>query len=179
MRLYKLQDGIYFSKDKRLSLKNEKNQEVGFIRREDISGYEKKHVFSYTSFDEQSKVIVGIKKSGFTRLIMAKYGVITKEHEYELKDRLGNNILYFCVTGVLDNKEILIEENWERDIEIKVEKEIVAYIRKKKSDLLAFFQFEDQTEENSLLFSVTILMYFMIKIYNQETEFIQGVVQIE
>lgn len=123
MRLCKLQDVIYFSKEKSLPLKNEKDEEVGFISREDIPGYEKRHVFSYTSIDEQSKVIVGIKKSGPSRLIMAKYGVITKDQEYELKDKLGNNLLYFCVTGVLDNKKILMEENWDRDIEIKVEKQ--------------------------------------------------------
>lgn len=175
MRIYKLQDVIHFSKDKRLLLRNDKDQEVGFISREDISGYEKKHVFSYTSIDEQSKVIVGIKKSGLTRLIAPKYGVITKDHEYELQDKIGNNILYFCVKGVLDNKKIVIEENWDRNIEIKVEKQIVAYIRKKKSDLFAFYQLEDHIEENSLLFSVTILMYFMFKIYNQETEFIQDI----
>lgn len=179
MRLYKLEDVIYFSKDTRLLLKNEKDKVIGSIRRETISGYEDKHVFSYTSNDEQSKVIVGIKKIGLRRLIMAKYGVITKEKEYELKDKLGNNLLYFCVTGELENKKIVIEENWDHDIEIKVEKETVAYIRKKKSDLFAYFQFGDQIKENSLLFSITILMFFMLKIYNRETEFIQDIIQMD
>ncbi|MCH1624452.1 hypothetical protein [Fredinandcohnia quinoae] len=174
MRMYKLQEVINLSEDKKLLLKNEKDQEVGFIRREVISGYEEKHIFSYTSMDENNKVIVGIKKRGLTTFLTPRYGVITQEHEYELKDKIGNNILYFCVIGVLENKKILIEENWDGDIEIKVEKQVVAYIRKlKKSDLFAFFQFEDQIKENSLLFSVTILMYFMFKIYNKEAEIIQ------
>ena len=48
MRLYKIQNGNYLSQGKVLSVINEKEEVIGLVTKEDIPGYEKNHVFSFT-----------------------------------------------------------------------------------------------------------------------------------
>lgn len=174
MKLYKMSDLIYFAKNKRVPLVNEKEEEVGYITKDNVPGYEKNHVFTYTSLDEQVKVTVGIKKAGISRLLMARYGIITGNDTFELKDKLGNNILYFCVTGEIDDQKVLFEENWDGNIELKLNKEKVGLIKQKQYELIANFQFTEQIKENSLMFAVTVLMFFMWKIYKDESEIIEA-----
>lgn len=173
MRLFNLQDLIYFSKDKHLILKNPEGEEVGFVSREAVEGYEKNHVFSYTSFDRQNKITLGIRRSGFKRIVMAEYEVHVNGNVYELKDKIGNNFLYFCVTGRLEDQLVHFEENWEREVEVTIQGQNVASIRENKKDLRAAFQFNDEVEERSVLFGSTILMYFMLKIYRKESGFLE------
>lgn len=104
MRLYKIQNGNYLSQGKVLSVINEKEEVIGLVTKEDIPGYEKNHVFSFTAHTDGSKAIVGIKKNGLARLVVTKYGVITENGDYELKEKVGNNIFYFCVTGFLERQ---------------------------------------------------------------------------
>lgn len=173
MRIYRLQDVIYLPKNKMLHLENEDKEQVGYIQKEKLPGYEKGNLFSYTSLVGQSKVLVGIRKSGLKRFVMAEYGVIVEEQTYTLKDKLGNNFLYFCVLGNLENHTIRIEENWDENVVIKVDKEKVAFIEVGKDFSTVRFQFDESISEQSVIFAVTILMYFMFNIYKRETKVVE------
>lgn len=79
--------------------------------------------------------------------------------------------------GEVENHQILIEGNWAGDLEIKFNHNKVAKIKVASLSLKTTFQFEDTVEENSPLFALTILMYFMFKIYKDENNWIEGLLE--
>ncbi|GIP62447.1 hypothetical protein J32TS6_10020 [Virgibacillus pantothenticus] len=177
MRTYYLKDVIYFSSKKAIPVTTDIN-EIGYIRKTISDTLEKDSVFSYISADEQDYFVLGMKQNGWKRLVLAEYQLCTESIQYDFKDKLGSNILYFCVVGNMDGQDILIEENWSGDLEIKVNKLRVAKIKIGTFSLKTTFQFEDTVEENSPIFALTILMYFMFKIYQEEAEWVEGLLDI-
>ncbi|BAC14910.1 hypothetical protein [Oceanobacillus iheyensis HTE831] len=165
MKQYTLTEKFFSNKGIHLVDENEKIiGEVTGIRKE---GYERKNVFNFKPV-EGSSTIVGIKKRSWKNVIQPSYGVIHAEHTYTLKDKLGDNLLYFCVTGVIENDDIFIEENWKEDIIVKVNKQKVAVIRPAKFSGKSVFKIDEQISPDHRLFGLIILMVFMYQIYNKE-----------
>ncbi|WP_121640200.1 hypothetical protein [Virgibacillus sp. Bac330] len=152
-------------------------EEVGYIRKTAANTLEKDRVFTYTSYDEEKYYVLGIKKNGWKRLVLTEYQLQTNSKKYHFKDKLGSNILYFCVMGEVENHQILIEESWAGDLKIKFNHNKVAKIKVASLSLKTTFQYEDTVEENSPLFALTILMYFMFKIYKDENKWIEGLLE--
>ncbi|TDQ40803.1 hypothetical protein [Aureibacillus halotolerans] len=168
MRTYTLQDDSYFSKKSRVMLVDEANKEIGCIQKESVEGYEKKHVFSFTWLEHEECVTLGIKKKGVSRLVKADYGVVFNDRTYQLSDRIGRNLLYFSVRGSLQAGEIRFEENWDEDVEIYIKGEKTGFIKSKKNDSKVTYDFEPSITELSVEFAVSVLMYYMVKIYRHE-----------
>ena len=78
----------------------------------------------------------------------------------------------------MEGHDILIEENWSGDLEVKLNKVKVAKIKVGEFSLKTTFQFDDTIEENSPLFALTILMYFMFQIYEDEAEVIENLLDV-
>ncbi|RFA33616.1 hypothetical protein CAI16_14165 [Virgibacillus dokdonensis] len=74
-------------------------EEVGYIRKTAANTLEKNRVFTYTSYDEEKYYVLGIKKNGWKHLVLTEYQLQTNSKKYHFKDKLGSNILYFCVMG--------------------------------------------------------------------------------
>lgn len=162
-------------KGRALTVDNEEKETVGIIEKEDIAGCEKGHVFSFTANDG-AKIVMGIKKRGIKDFLVAKYVVKMAEETYMLKDKVGNNLLYFCVEGNIEGENIRVEENWSREIEVKVSKTHIATI--KPSNDLSFktiILIGTHIHEKSIYFAISVLMYFMYKIYKNESDFIENI----
>src|SRR5699024_4013242 len=114
-------DVLYMKKGRAITVNNEEKETVGIIEKEDIAGCEKGHVFSFTANDG-AKIVMGIKKRGIKDFLVAKYVVKMAEETYMLKDKVGNNLLYFCVEGNIEGENIRDEEKWSREIEVKMSK---------------------------------------------------------
>ncbi|MED1783822.1 hypothetical protein P4V43_18545 [Brevibacillus fortis] len=69
---------------------------------------------------------LGIKKG---RLFFADYRFQMNGEEYILKDNAINSLLYFCVDGTVLGKKLRIEENWDKEIEVKLDGQKVALIK--------------------------------------------------
>ncbi|OEH55976.1 hypothetical protein AQ616_00210 [Oceanobacillus sp. E9] len=160
----------FFSK-KAIHLVDENEEVVGEITGIRKEGYERNNVFDFKPV-EGSSTIVGIKKRNWKNVIQPSYGVIHGDQTYTLKDKLGDNLLYFCVTGVIESEDIYIEEDWKEDIIFKVNKQKVAVIRPPKLTGKTIFKIDEQILPDHRLFGVIILMVFMYQIYNKEAAFI-------
>ncbi|MFC0015477.1 MULTISPECIES: hypothetical protein [Allobacillus] len=174
MKQYQFNDVVYMKKQNAIQVENSEKESVGSIKKADISGCEKRSVVSFTAH-KGSKIKIGIKKRNIMNLLVATYIIKTEEKTYFLKDKPGNSLLYFCVVGNIDGQEIRIEENWNSDIEVKIDHIQIATIKTDEFTYKTTILTEDSIFESSLLFAVTILMYFMYKIYKNESEFIEGI----
>lgn len=155
-------------------MENREKESVGTIEKADITGCEKRSVVSFTAH-KGSEIKIGIKKRNIKNLLVATYIIETEEKTYFLKDKPGNSLLYFCVVGKIDEQDIRIEENWSSEIEVKIDQIHIATIKANEFTLKTTILTEDNIYESTLLFAVTILMYFMYKIYKNESEFVENI----
>ena len=173
MKQYQFNDVLYMNKKKVIQVENKEKERIGTIEKATISGCEKGSAVSFTSH-KGFGIRMGIKKRNIKNLLAAAYVIETEEKTYYLKDKPGNSLLYFCVVGNIDGQNIRIEENWGGEIEVKIDQIPIATIKSNELTLKTIVHTEDDINETSLLFAVIILMYFMYKIYKNESEFIEN-----
>jgi len=174
MKQYQFNDKLYMKKKHVIQVENKEKESVGTIKKSDMSGCEKRSVISFTT-NNGSETKIGIRKRHIKNLLVATYVIETETKTYYLKDKPGNSLLYFCVVGKIDGQDIRIEENWSSDIEVKVEKMHIATIKANEFTLKTTIHTEDNIYESSLHFAITILMYFMYKIYKNESDFVENI----
>ena len=174
MKQYQFNDVLYMKKKNAIQVENREKESVGTIEEADISRCEKGSVVSFTAH-KGSEVKIGIKKRNIKNFLVATYIIETEEKTYFLKDKQGNSLLYFCVIGNIDEQDIRIEENWSNEIEVKINQIHIATIKPNEFTLKTTILTEDHICESSLLFAVIILMYFMYKIYKNESESIENI----
>ncbi len=172
MKQYFFREVVYIDRGKAFEVVNEEQECVGFIGEADILDCEKEHTFSFTS-NKGYKVSMGIKKRDIYNFLIARYVIEAGGKNYFLKDKTGSSLLYFCVVGEIEGEKLLVEENWSKDVEVKIHGRQIAAIKKENFSLKPIFLIDELLDESSLLFAIIFLMYFMYKIYNKETAFIE------
>ncbi len=171
MLSFKIKDVLILHDKKSVTVLDEQDRIVGEIKKTTVPGNEKGTTFVFEQ--EGVRARLGIKKG---RLLFAAYRFQLNGEEFQLKDNKLNSVLYFCVSGTIHGKIWQIEENWDQEIEVSVDGKKVALI-KPKSFLGADLLIDAEASRHPLLFSLTCLMYFMLKIYREETEFIEDVME--
>lgn len=174
MKTFRFKDVWYLRKEKELLLENEHEQPIGVIKRTDIPGCENTSSFSFT-IDGNESTEMGIKKRGIKNFLVATYIIITQDETLTFKDTVGNNLLYFSVDGELHGQKIHVVENWSEEIEVKVDGSRIAIIKPNDLTYSTTIAIDDTIDESSVLFAITILMYFMYKIYKNESWLIENV----
>lgn len=174
LKRYQFKDVLFMKKGKTLTVENDEKEFVGIIEKADVSECEKGHTFSFI-IDGGTPVVIGIKKRSIKNFLVATYIIKTEGKTYALKDKVGNSLLYFCVEGDIDGQTIRIEENWSEDIEVKVDQTLIATIKANELTFKTTIFIENNISKSSILFAVTVLMYFMYKIYKSESEFIENI----
>jgi len=174
MRKYQFKDALFMREKNTISVEDEQQNQVGYIKLVNIPNCEKRHAFSFT-IGENQVIKMGIKKRGITNFLVATYIVQTKGKEYTLIDKVGNNLLYFCVEGEIKKKKIRVEENWQGDMEVKIDGEQVAFVKGNEWTGETKIHIK-ANHESPLLLAITLLMYFMYKIYKDEADFIENLV---
>lgn len=174
LKRYQFNDVLYMKKGKTLTVEDEEKERIGIIEKADITGCEKGHVFSFTD-NGGGTVLMGIKKRGIKNFLHATYVIKTERKTYTLRDKVGNSLLYFCVEGDIDGQNIRIEENWGGEIEVKVDQTHIATIKANELTFKTTILMEYNIDESSIFFAITVLMYFMFKIYKNESELIESI----
>src|SRR5690625_3171123 len=174
MRKFYFRDVLFMNKKKVLAVENDMNEHVGYVKKVDMDKCEKGHAFSYsTKAKDDETVRMGMQKRGIKNLFVPTYLIDIDDKKYTLKDKPVKNLLYFCVEGEIDGQIIKIEENWSGHIEVRVDDVKIATIILNELTFKTSIQLVNNIKETSILFAITILMYFMFKIYKDESEFIQ------
>src|SRR5699024_5016351 len=155
MKQYYFKDVLFMEKEKALAVENDEKVPVGYIKMTDMPACEKGHAFSFISSDE-TIIKMGIKKRGIRNLLVATYLISTNQKDYTLRDKVGNNLLYFSVEGEIDEQGIKIEENWGGDVEVKVDGIKIATIKTNDFTLKTTIQINEDIKEHSVLFAITI-----------------------
>ncbi len=164
-----MHDVIFSGKDRYLTLKDDKERDVAHLRKTTPHG----QMFSYSSVDGQT--VVSIRFTAGGRFAKSRYEVHANENKYMLQGNAITNSIYFCIKGTIENHRVILEENWAGDVEMKVNKEVAGVIRNYWGDSRVVFSFEEAVEEHSLLFALHVLIYFMLKMYENENRYIDEV----
>jgi len=173
MKKYYFKDVLFMNKKKLLVVENDRKERVGYIKKVDIVKCEKGHAFSFSANNDDRSIKMGIQKRRIMDLLVPTYLIHMGDRQYNLRDKPIKNLLYFCVEGDIDGQSIKIEENWSGYIEVRADDTHIATIKLNEFTFKTIIYIANNIEETSILFAVTILMYFMFKIYKDESEFIQ------
>ncbi|PAD93757.1 hypothetical protein [Shouchella clausii] len=171
MLSFKIKDVLILNDKKSVTVLDEQERIIGEIKKTTVPGNEKGTTFVFEQ--EGVRATLGIKKG---RLLFATYRFQLNGEEFQLKDNTLNSVLYFCVSGNIHGKKWRIEENWDQELDVSVDSKKVALI-KPNSFLGADLLIDAEASRHLLPFSLTCLMYFMLKIYQEETEFIEDIIE--
>lgn len=90
------------------------------------------------------------------------------EGKYGLKRKAGKNLLLFRVKGKVDRQYVYIKENEEGNMIVRSDERLTAVIRENIRGSPASITMEDDVKKNgSVIFAVTVLMFFMFKLYKR------------
>lgn len=159
-----------------IDVKNNDNDKIGTIKRIELEGCEKNHSFSFQHLNGDY-VNIGIKKRSMKEMLAPKYSIVTNNNYYELKDNAWKNILYFSVSGLVDEETITIEENWKGDIETKLNDKRVGVVSFGIMSSQINIRVDKQIDTSSLLFAIIIVFPFMFKIYEDEAGFFETIIE--
>lgn len=173
MKEYHFKDVLIKNKQKTIVVMNAHQEHIGSIQMTDIEGCEQGSSFSFTTNNDQI-VQMGIQKRRLKNILFPQYTIKWSRQTYTLRDKPGYNLLYFCVVGKIDDQTVTFEENWSGDIELKIDDVHHATIKINEFTLKTTILVDQTIHETSIFFAVTVLIYFMFKIYENEAEFIEG-----
>jgi len=155
---------------RKIYILDEKDNEIAEIFKVSHPGKEKGSSFVLCRNGE--KIYLGIEKG---RFLFATYHVDLNGETWVLKDNMIRSTVYFCVDGEIHDKKIRFEENWKKEVDVKLDGEKIATIKPHSYSLEATISMKTEVSQDSLLFAVTCLMYFMFKIYQDEVEVIESI----
>ncbi|NGZ75286.1 hypothetical protein [Saccharibacillus alkalitolerans] len=173
MKSYDFRDTIHWGSERRLRVDNAAGEQVGLIGRGSLEGCERKNTFAYWPEGGREPYLLGIRKRGITDLLAVSYALTGPGSAGSFRDKSGNSLLYFCVTGMLDGVEVRIEENWDEELEIKTAGRLTALIKQEGFSLRTALQIDEAAEENSSLFALSLMAVFMFNVYKKESAFIE------
>ena len=184
-----------------IAVVDENGQLVGRVVRGEIEGCERARTFRWeTPAGERTQI--GVRKmtarSVVGRLLRPSYAVTHSGPDREggpesdesagvLKDRIGENILYFAVEGTVDSHRVVILEDWDGTVVVEVRPPRARKIRIGRfssGGLLSRTRVqvdEDAVQElcpgqapaDTVLFGLLILMPYIHRVYTEETGLIE------
>ncbi|MCT2088150.1 hypothetical protein M3D92_02400 [Micrococcus terreus] len=184
-----------------IAVVDENGQLVGRVVRGEIEGCERARTFRWeTPAGERTQI--GVRKmtarSVVGRLLRPSYAVTHSGPDSEggpesdesagvLKDRIGENILYFAVEGTVDSHRVVILEDWDGTVVVEVRPPRARKIRIGRfssGGLLSRTRVqvdEDAVQElcpgqapaDTVLFGLLILMPYIHRVYTEETGLIE------
>jgi|SRR5690625_360239 len=172
MREYHFKDVLFKNKKKTIIVENAKQEHIGSVQMIDIEGCEQGSSFSYAPANEKI-VQMGIQKRRLKNILFPLYTIKRGSQTYTFRDKPGYNLLYFCVVGKINDQTVTFEENWNGDIDLKIDNVQRATIKMNEFTLKTTILVDQTINETSIFFAVTVLIYFMFKIYEDEAELIQ------
>ncbi|WP_088810144.1 MULTISPECIES: hypothetical protein [Listeria] len=178
MATFTLLDKVIFENASNMELKDENGKIVALIKKEVHSDREKDNSYIYTAPDGTMIGQIHRKNTGIKRFILAEYEFYYEGKRFELKDKVGNSMLYFSVIAEFLDQKILIEENLNEDVDLHANDKLLATILTGDSFFTISFSFDDNVDTHSHLFVLLVLMYFMLKIYKDETGVVDDIIDI-
>ena len=184
-----------------IAVVDENGQLVGRVVRGEIEGCERARTFRWeTPAGERTQI--GVRKmtarSVVGRLLRPSYAVTHSGPDSEggpesdesagvLKDRIGENILYFAVEGTVHGHRVVILEDWDGTVVVEVRPPRARKIRIGRfssGGLLSRTRVqvdEDAVQElcpgqapaDTVLFGLLILMPYIHRVYTEETGLIE------
>lgn len=184
-----------------IAVVDENGQLVGRVVRGEIEGCDRARTFRWeTPAGERTQI--GVRKmtarSVVGRLLRPSYAVTHSGPDSEggpesdesagvLKDRIGENILYFAVEGTVDSHRVVILEDWDGTVVVEVRPPRARKIRIGRfssGGLLSRTRVqvdEDAVQElcpgqapaDTVLFGLLILMPYIHRVYTEETGLIE------
>ena len=170
MLTFQIKNASLFDVNKGITILDNEDQTIAEILKTSVPGNEKGKTFILKQNGKEA--VLGIKKG---RLFFATYRFQIDGEEFTFKDNPINSILYFCVDGIINGQKLRFEENWKEEIDVIIDGQKVAFIKPRLS-LEATILMDKETISNSLLFSLTCLMYFMFKIYKDESDVVESII---
>lgn len=146
---------------------NDTDEAVGYIEKDVLRKCEEKHTYSFMP-KEGHKVTVGLKRRKFRDLNIANYVIVAEKKTMFMKEKAGKNLLRFRVKGDIGSSYMYIKEDEEGNMDVFIDGSQAAAVNEHSQEKV-LIAVSDEMEENSIVFAVVILMFFMFKLYKRES----------
>lgn len=179
-----------------IPVQREDGELIGRVTRGELPGCETRGTFRWESIGGAATVLgvrAGTWKSGIGRLIAPTYVVrhwpdtvqdtdapLPDPLDATLKDRWGENILYFAVEGEVDGRELLARDDWDGSVEV-VDRTTDAATGRRRKQVVGRLQQGSLThtrvtvdhgagiERESALFGVLVLLPFARRVWARDS----------
>ncbi len=175
MNAYSYQEGVLDSLAESMrpvSVRASDGSTVGVITRGAIPGCEATGTFEFAPRTGQN-TLMGVRKgtlrTALSRLLRPRYAIVHDNRADEFVELLGENFLYFAVSGALQGRKIKAREDWDGSVEVTSQG--VEIGRFHPGGLLAETRVEvAKFMPGSAGFGLMVLLPFIHRIYKDESD---------
>lgn len=153
---------------------------IGNVVRGELEGCERAGTFRFEPRSDPS-TSMGIRRGTglemVNRLLRPQYRMVHGGRESTFKDRPGENLLYFAVRGTVDGRRIDARADWDSSIEITADSTEIG--RFDPGELLMDTRVQvTSAEPGSAVFGLLMVLPFIYRIYEQESELIESLFDV-
>lgn len=152
---------------KSVQIINDADDTAGYIEKDVLRKCEEKHTYSFTPKDGR-KVTVGLKRRKLRDLNIANYIIAADETTMFMKEKAGKNLLRFRVKGNIGSTYMYIKEDDGGNMDVFIDGSQAAAVNEHSPEKVSI-TVNDEIEEDSIVFAVLVLMFFMFKLYKRES----------
>lgn len=179
MDTYAYREGLFDSVTtsmRPIDVRNSDDSTVGSITRGDRPGCEKTGTFCFTPLSGPATTMgirTGTVRTVVSRLLKPSYEFEHHQTTEVFSDRLGENFLYFAVSGTLHGQRILAREDWNGSIKVTARGDEIGRFRAGGMLTKTSIDVANFTPE-SAQFGLLILLPLIHRIYKDEVELLDS-----
>lgn len=172
---YSLQEGVADSLGRRMrsvEVVTEARHLVGRVVRGTLDGCERSGTFRFEPLTGPATTL-GVDTAGWrgkvARVVAPRYRAVQGERSAELKDRLGENLLGFAVSGTVEGRPISATEGWSGAVSVTIDGEKVGRIVAGSVLERTALEISVDLVPADLEFGLVVLLTFMYRLYADES----------
>lgn len=150
------------------SLLNRKDEEVGIVKRSTLDTFEEQTAFRYRVKSNGIDATIGVMKDSLHSLWATTYIFEYQGVRYFFEDNVGEQSFQFRIEGTINEDHISVEINWEDELEIERNEQLVATIRASRDKKRTLYHFSNSIEQDEPIFAFAILVPFMYVLHQKE-----------
>lgn len=160
--------------DREVVVEDEKGKLVGTIHNAEAEKCDIRNTYSFTNNDDD-QYILALKLLRFWDLNVGKYFVISGDTTEVIKEIPGQNLILFRAEGKIDAERFVAKETNDGHLKLLLDKKTVCTIEEQPGVVGAFIEMYEDVDENSKVFAICVLMYFMFKQYLRQPSVLDDV----
>lgn len=107
------------------------------------------------------------------RVVAPEYLVVSGDERWTLRDKLGENVLYFAVSGEMAGQRLVARSDWDDSVEVTLDGERVGRLRPATAFEQTEVEIDASLDPTTPVFGVLLLLVFVHRIHSSESALVE------